>query len=91
MRTLNLQLTAIVMAIGIVFGGGVFFLHGYQVQRNAYVFKHESELLEERAQGSRKEKGHPGGGDGLPGCRHRTFLGTFGSCRAISMRWRNSA
>ena len=56
MRTLNLQLTVIVMTIAIVFGGGAYFLHGYQVQRNAYVFKRESELLEELAKEAAKKK-----------------------------------
>lgn len=68
MRTLNLQLTAIVMAIGIVFGGGVFFLHGYQVQRHAYVFKHESEVLEELAKEATKKRtsGQRGRLTGMP-------------------------
>ena len=62
MRTLNLQLTAILMATGIVFGGGTFFLHGYQVQRNAYVFKRESEVLEEQAKEAIKKKDIPAAG-----------------------------
>jgi tetratricopeptide (TPR) repeat protein len=43
------------MAIGIVFGGGFLFLHGYQVERNAYVFKRESELLEQRGEAATKK------------------------------------
>jgi tetratricopeptide (TPR) repeat protein len=57
-----LQLTAILMATGIVFGGGTFFLHGYQVQRNAYVFKRESEVLEEQAKEAIKKKDIPAAG-----------------------------
>ena len=55
-RTLNLQLAAILMATGIVFSGGFYFLHGYQVERNAYVFKRESELLEQRGDAAAKKK-----------------------------------
>jgi tetratricopeptide (TPR) repeat protein len=55
-RTLNLQLTAILLAIVIIFGGGFLFLHGYQVERNAYVFKRESEVLEQRAEAATKKK-----------------------------------
>ncbi len=56
MRTLNLQLSAILLAITIVFGGGTYFLHGYQVQRNAGVFKREAEHFEERADEAVKKK-----------------------------------
>jgi tetratricopeptide (TPR) repeat protein len=55
-RTLNLQLTVILMTIGIVFGGGFLFLHAYQVERNAYVFKRESEVLEQRGESATKKK-----------------------------------
>lgn len=54
-RTLNVQLAAILATIVVVFGGGSYFLHNYQIHRNAYVFKHEAEVMEEQAKEA-KEK-----------------------------------
>ncbi len=59
MRTLNLQVAAILFVIVIVFGCGVYFLHAYQVQRNAYVFKRASEAFEERAEEALKKDNAP--------------------------------
>ena len=56
MRTLNVPLAAIVTAVALLSGSGLFFLHRYQVRRNAYVFKHESELLEGRAKEAAKKR-----------------------------------
>ena len=56
MRTFNVRLAAILLAILVVFGIGVYFLHGYQVQRNAYVFKREAERAQARAEEAAKEK-----------------------------------
>ena len=55
MRTLNVRLTAVLLVVGIVFGSGVVFLHGYQVRRNAYVFKREADRAQERADAALKE------------------------------------
>ena len=43
MRTFNVRLAAILFVVAVVFCGGVYFLHGYQVHRNAYVFKVEAD------------------------------------------------
>jgi tetratricopeptide (TPR) repeat protein len=51
-----LQLAAILTVIVVMFGSGSFFLHSYQVERNAYVFKRDSEVLEERAKEAIKKK-----------------------------------
>jgi cellulose synthase operon protein C len=56
MRTLNVRLAAILLAVVVVFGVGVYFLHGYQVRRNAYVFKNEAELAAKRVKEAAKAK-----------------------------------
>jgi cellulose synthase operon protein C len=56
MRTLNVRLAAILLVFGVVFCVGVYYLHGYQVQRNAYVFKREAERAQARAEEAAKEK-----------------------------------
>ena len=56
MRTFNTRFAAILLAIVAVFSVGVYFLNGYQVQRNAYVFQVEAELAEQRAAEAAKEK-----------------------------------
>ncbi len=54
MRTLNVQLVAVLGTIGIVFGSSVYLLHAYQVRRNAYVFMRQAERFEERAEQATK-------------------------------------
>ena len=39
MRTFNVRLAAILLVVGVVLGVSTYFLHNYQVWRNAYVFK----------------------------------------------------
>ena len=56
MRTFNVRLAAILLAVLVVFGVGVYFLHGYQLRRNAYVFKREAERAQARAEEAAKEK-----------------------------------
>ncbi len=56
MRTLNLRLTAILLVVGVVFGGGVYFLHAYQVRRNAYVFEREADRALDLAAKAAKDK-----------------------------------
>jgi len=43
MRVLNVRLLAILIVCSLVFGSGVFFLHGFQVRRNAGLFISEAE------------------------------------------------
>jgi tetratricopeptide (TPR) repeat protein len=43
MRTLDVRLAAILLAVTVVFGTSVYFLHGFQVKRNANVFLQEAE------------------------------------------------
>jgi cellulose synthase operon protein C len=56
MRVFNVRLAAILLAVVVVFGVGVFFLHGYQVQRNADFFLDEAKKARERAQEAAKNK-----------------------------------
>lgn len=56
MRVLNLRLTAILLTIVVVFVVGVYFLHDYQVHRNAYVFMDASERAVERAEEAAKAR-----------------------------------
>ena len=56
MRTFNVRLAAILLALTVVFGGGVYFLHGYQVKRNAYVFLDEADKAQDRAKRPRRTR-----------------------------------
>jgi len=56
MRTLNIRLAVILLVIVTVFGVGVYFLHGYQMQRNAGFFYEESERAQQRAAEAAKQK-----------------------------------
>ncbi|MBN2473983.1 MAG: tetratricopeptide repeat protein [Pirellulales bacterium] len=49
MKSLNVRLVAILLACGLVFGIAVYFLHAYQVRRNAYVFLRLAEEARQRA------------------------------------------
>ncbi|MEN6457348.1 MAG: tetratricopeptide repeat protein [Thermoguttaceae bacterium] len=49
MRTFNTRLAGILIAVAIVFGGGVYLLHGYQVRRNADVFLVQANQAEKQA------------------------------------------
>ena len=55
-RTLNVRLAAILLAVGVVSVVGVYFLHKYQVRRNAYVFKDEAERALKQSEAAAKEK-----------------------------------
>ena len=56
MRTFNVRLAAILLAIMVVFSGGVYFLHRYQVHRNAGMFKAAAERAEKQAADAAKKK-----------------------------------
>jgi cellulose synthase operon protein C len=56
MRTFNVRLAAVLLAILVVFGVGVYLLHGYQLRRNAYMFKREAERSEKLAEEAAKSK-----------------------------------
>lgn len=55
MRTLNVRLAAILLVISVVFGGGVYLLHGYQIKRNASMFLKQADIEEERAKKAAEE------------------------------------
>jgi len=55
-RTLNVRLTAILLAILTASGAGAYVLHAYHVQRNAYVFNRKAERLQEKAKQAAKAK-----------------------------------
>lgn len=50
MRTLNIRYAVVLLVISIVFGGGGYLLHGYQVERNAYVFLDQADIAEAEAE-----------------------------------------
>ena len=56
MRTFNVRLAAILLAIAVVFCVGVYFLHGWQVKRNASIFKDAAERAEKKAAEAAKKK-----------------------------------
>ncbi len=56
MRTLNVRLAGILLAVTVVFGIGVYFLHASQVRSNASFFREESARAEEEAAQAAKEK-----------------------------------
>ena len=56
MRTFNIRLAVIVLAILAVFIASVYYLHGYQLHRNAYVFKREADRAQARAKKAAKAK-----------------------------------
>lgn len=58
MRTLNVRLAGVLLAVMVFFGVGVYFLHAYQVSRNASFFLDESARAEEEAAQAAKEKNH---------------------------------
>ena len=49
MKTFNVRLAAVLLVIAVVFGVGVYFLHGYQVWRNADFFLTRATQAEEEA------------------------------------------
>lgn len=55
MRTLNVRLAAILLVISVVFGGGVYLLHGYQIKNNASMFLKKAAIDEERAKKAAEE------------------------------------
>lgn len=55
MRKLNVRLATILLAITVVIWVGIYFLHDYQVRRNAYVFKDAADRAIERAQRAGEE------------------------------------
>jgi len=55
MRTLNIRLALVLLAIMVVLGGGVYWLHAYQVERNAYVFLEQADRAEEQAKKAAEE------------------------------------
>ena len=55
MRTLNVRLAAILLVISVVFGGGVYLLHGYQIKKNASMFLKQADIEEERAKKAAEE------------------------------------
>ncbi len=56
MRTLNVRLTVVLLVLGLVFVVGVYFVHGYQLVRNADVFKREADKYLEDAEAADKAK-----------------------------------
>ncbi|HEY4761139.1 MAG TPA: tetratricopeptide repeat protein, partial [Thermoguttaceae bacterium] len=56
MRTLNLRLAGILIAITIVFGAGVYFLHGYQQKRNAVFFLEQADVAKQQYDKAHEEK-----------------------------------
>ena len=59
MRTLNVRLAAVLLVVTVFFGVGVYFLHAFQVKRNAYVFLEEADRAEKRAEDAAKNKNFP--------------------------------
>jgi tetratricopeptide (TPR) repeat protein len=55
MRTFNSRLFAVLLAGGVVFGTGVYFLHAFQVRRNAHVFWQAAQRAKERAERAKGE------------------------------------
>jgi cellulose synthase operon protein C len=55
MRVFNVRLAAILFAIVVVFGVGVFFLHGFQVKKNATFFLNEARKSQEVAAKAAKD------------------------------------
>jgi cellulose synthase operon protein C len=55
-RLFNTRLAAVLLVIIAVLSVGVYYLHAYQVLRNAYVFQVEAEKAEQRAAEAAKEK-----------------------------------
>ena len=56
MRTFNVRLAAVLLAIAVVFCGGTYWLHGYQVRRNANMFLAVSKTAQQRAADAAKKK-----------------------------------
>ena len=56
MRVFNVRLAAILLAIGVVFVVGVYFLHGFQVQREAGYFLEVANTSEKEAERAAKDK-----------------------------------
>ncbi len=55
MRTFNVRLAAILVAVTVVFGIGVYVVHGIQVKRNAQAFLDQADEAEKRAKDAVKE------------------------------------
>ncbi|MCE5266389.1 MAG: tetratricopeptide repeat protein [Planctomycetaceae bacterium] len=60
MRTFNVRLAGIVVAVVVVFGIGVYFLHAYQVKRNANVFLEQAKRADKQADAAAKEDDQEG-------------------------------
>ncbi len=56
MRTLNIRLAAVLFVIVVGGAVGVYFLHRYQITRNAYVFREISEQAEQEAKEAAEQK-----------------------------------
>ncbi len=56
MRTLNVRLAVVLAVIAVVFGSGVYLLHGYQVRNNADMFLEQADRAEERAKAAAEEE-----------------------------------
>ncbi len=72
MRTLNVRLAAILLVIVAVLFGGVYWLHGYQVKRNAGVFLEAAKRAEADAadaaekKDTRRQRNRDRGGHAMP-------------------------
>lgn len=56
MRTLNIRLAAILAAVAVVFGTGIYFLHAFQVKNNARMFLDQAAAAKQRADEAAKQK-----------------------------------
>jgi len=56
MKQFNLRLFGVLVAIVVVFGTGIYFLHGFQVKRNAHVFLDEARRSKEQAEQAKADK-----------------------------------
>ena len=59
MRTLNIRLAVVLFAVAVVFVGGGYYMHSYQMWRNAYVYKDASDRAIERAKKAGEENNKP--------------------------------
>ena len=62
MRTLNVRLAAILLAVVVVFGGGVFGVHAYMISKNRTIFADEARKAEEDMAAAKKAKDFTGAG-----------------------------
>ncbi len=54
MKVLNVRLLVILLICGVILGVGVYFLHNWQVHRNADIYKHQADAAEKRAEAAEK-------------------------------------